>query len=197
MSCSCRERRSHERTNLAAADGRTGRGLAKMMTARVGAGVYGQAVVRVDVAGGGPELCRSATVAAKETARILYRERYLDREIVVNFAAAESAAEGFGNVLGRSAELAFALALTAAVLDRDFPRSRPPGLSRRAAPSGRLTASAINWRLRLRYCRKVAYSPFHPPTRTPCQRTCGKRPPNAELNLRQRIGWMNSWRTSA
>ena len=106
----------------------TGRGLAKMMTARVGAGVYGQAVVRVDVAGGGPELCRSATVAAKETARILYRERYLDREIVVNFAAAESAAEGFGNVLGRSAELAFALALTAAVLDRDFPAIAATGI---------------------------------------------------------------------
>lgn len=95
------------------------RGVARPLTVRVGAGVHGQAVRRVDVAGGDPELRQSATRAVTEAATILYRERHLDREIVVNFAL--PAGESFGNVIGRSAELAFALALAGATVARALP----------------------------------------------------------------------------
>jgi AAA ATPase domain len=102
------------------------RGLARPLTVRVGAGVHGQAVRRVDVAGGDSELRHAATRAATETARILYRERHLDREIVVNFAI--GANEPIGHVIGRSAELAFAVALAGAAVARALPAVAATGL---------------------------------------------------------------------
>ena len=102
------------------------RGVAKPHAVRVGVGVHGQAVRRVDVAGGDPELRHAATGAVTEAARILYRERHLDRELVVNFALPTG--EGFGNVIGRSAELAFALALAGAAVARALPAIAATGL---------------------------------------------------------------------
>jgi hypothetical protein len=98
-----------------------GRATAKPLAARVGAGVYGQALCRAGVPGGSPDLRRSALAAATEAARMLYRERHLDREIVVNYAIGEGDSEAFGNVVGRSAELAFAVALAAAVIECPLP----------------------------------------------------------------------------
>jgi AAA ATPase domain len=102
------------------------RGVVRPLTVRVGAGVHGQAVRRVDVAGSDPELRHAATRAVTEAARILYRERHLDREIVVNFAVGTN--EGFGNVIGRSAELAFAIALVGAAVARALPAVAATGL---------------------------------------------------------------------
>ena len=86
------------------------------LAAQFSTGVHGEGVRRVEVVGGGAELLRSATRAVAEVARILYRETYLDRQILVRFVA-----DDLGNVQGRSAELAFALALVAAAVSRPLP----------------------------------------------------------------------------
>jgi len=100
-----------------------GRATAVPVSAELSLGVHGESVRRVEVAGGGPELRRSAAAAAAEAARILYRERYLDRQILVRFAFADP-----GTVQGRSAELAFALALAAAVVERRLPPVAATGM---------------------------------------------------------------------
>ena len=93
-----------------------GRGQAVPLVAKISTGVHGENVLRVDVVGGGGVLRRSVTGAAREVARILYRERYIDREIAVCFTAGDLI-----NVHGRSAELAFALALAVAAVSRVLP----------------------------------------------------------------------------
>lgn len=93
-----------------------GCGQAIPLSAGLSTGVHGEGVRRVELAGGGAELQHSAGRAVTEAARILYREGYLDRQILVRFAA-----DDLGNVQGRSAELAFALAVTAAAVERPLP----------------------------------------------------------------------------
>jgi len=93
-----------------------GRGQTIKLAVEFSTGVHGEGVRRVEVVGGGAELRRSASRAVTEAARILYRESYLDRQILVRFVA-----DDFGNVQGRSAELAFALALVAAAVSRSLP----------------------------------------------------------------------------
>jgi hypothetical protein len=93
-----------------------GRGVAAPLTADISAGVHGEGVRKVDVSGAGAALRHSATRAVNEAARILYREGYLDRQILVRFKAAE-----IENAHGESAELAFALALTGAAVERPLP----------------------------------------------------------------------------
>ncbi|MBI1219983.1 MAG: hypothetical protein GC186_15685 [Rhodobacteraceae bacterium] len=93
-----------------------GQGVARELATALSAGVHGQALRRAEVAGAGPDLTLSARTAAAEVLPILYRERYLDRQIVVRFAAEE-----FGNVQGRSAELAFALGVAAAAVSQELP----------------------------------------------------------------------------
>ena len=73
----------------------------------IGEGTHGHAVRRVEVHDGSVELRKSATEATRRTYDILYREKYIDRQIVVDYEAGTSLA----NVHGRSADLAFALAL--------------------------------------------------------------------------------------
>ena len=86
-------------------------------------GVHGAGVRHVDIPGGGAELVRSAAHACGEAARILYRERYLDRQILIRFAVPEAS-----SIHGRSAELAFALALVGAAVDMPLPAIAATGL---------------------------------------------------------------------
>ncbi len=86
-------------------------------------GVHGQSVERVDVAGASPDLARSAERAVAEAARILHRERYVDRQIVVRFSLV-----GANTIHGRSAELAFALALVNAATPFALPALAATGL---------------------------------------------------------------------
>lgn len=95
--------------------GTTG-GVARALQVALSVGVHGQALRRVDVPGAGSDLRESAKRAAEETLRILYRESYLDRQVVLRFDVA-----GPGTVQGRSAELAFALALAATAVSQPLP----------------------------------------------------------------------------
>ena len=101
----------------------SGHGLSTALEVEVSTGVHGEAVRRVEVAGASAELRRSAMNAVVETARILYREHYLDRQVLVRFSAAD-----LGNVRGRSAELAFALGFALACIDHLFPSIAATGL---------------------------------------------------------------------
>jgi Novel STAND NTPase 1 len=93
-----------------------GRGVATPLAADISAGVHGEGVRRVDINGAGAALQHSAIRAVNQAARILYREGYLDRQILVRFRAAD-----IENVHGESAELAFALAMTGAAIERALP----------------------------------------------------------------------------
>jgi len=86
-------------------------------------GVHGENLRRVDIPGAGAELIRSATSACGEAAKILYRERYLDRQILVRFGVEDAA-----SIHGRSAELAFALALVRVAVKIDLPPLAATGL---------------------------------------------------------------------
>ncbi|TPN37997.1 ATP-binding protein [Mesorhizobium sp. B2-3-3] len=99
------------------------RGEAASLHVTLSEGVHGESVRRVDFPGGGAELVRSAAHACGEAARILYRERYLDRQILVRFATLEA-----GSIHGRSAELAFALALVGAAVKIPLPAIAATGL---------------------------------------------------------------------
>ena len=81
------------------------------LTAEIGEGTHGIGLRRADMPGASADLAASAKAGAARAAEILYRERYLRRHLVVGYAAQ---GELF-NVHGRSADLAFALALAAAV----------------------------------------------------------------------------------
>lgn len=94
----------------------TDHGEAAPLEAALSEGVHGQGVLHVDVAGAGSELIHSAEHACTEVAKILYRERYLDRLILIRFMAPDA-----GSIHGRSAELAFALALVGATVKTPLP----------------------------------------------------------------------------
>lgn len=86
-------------------------------------GVHGESVRHVEVPNAGTELVRSASHACGEAAKILYRERYLDRQILVRFTLHDVA-----SIYGRSAELAFALALVGATVKIPLPPLAATGL---------------------------------------------------------------------
>ena len=86
-------------------------GEAVALTARIGEGTRGKAVRRVEVRQGSIDLQESAGTATHQAYEILYREKYLDRQVVVTYEPAADLA----NVHGRSADLAFALAFALTV----------------------------------------------------------------------------------
>ncbi|HTW34611.1 MAG TPA: hypothetical protein VMD53_08330 [Rhizomicrobium sp.] len=97
-------------------------GVAVPLMAEIGEGTRGIGLRRADMRDASADLEESAETGAKRTAEILYREKYIQHHLVVRYAAD---AELF-NVHGRSADLAFALALASAVqaahgLDGDVP----------------------------------------------------------------------------
>src|SRR5882724_1037703 len=98
-------------------------GVAFRLATDIGTGVHGTSIRRVDVKGASADLRLSATRAVNEAARILYREQYLDRQLVVQFSA-----NSFDNVHGRSGELAFALAFVAAAVERELPAMAATGI---------------------------------------------------------------------
>jgi len=109
------------------------RGLASRLATDIGTGVHGTSIRRVDVKGVGADLRLSATRAVNEAARILYREQYLDRQLVVQFSAdhfdnVHSSNIHSSNIHGRSAELAFALAFVAAAVERELPAMAATGI---------------------------------------------------------------------
>jgi DNA-binding beta-propeller fold protein YncE len=80
------------------------------LAAYIGSGTSGDGVRKVEVKGAGAELLASAELATRLAYGILYREKYLDRHITVQYEAEANVA----NVHGRSAGLAVALAFAAA-----------------------------------------------------------------------------------
>src|SRR5258705_13015278 len=103
-------------------------GVAFRLATDIGAGVHGEAIRRVDVKGAGADLRLSATRAVNEAARILYREQYLDRQLVVQFSADHFDNVHSSNIHGRSAELAFALAFVAAAVEQELPAMAATGI---------------------------------------------------------------------
>jgi Novel STAND NTPase 1 len=73
---------------------------------QIGAGVHGNAVRRVSVVRGSVDVDRSADIGARQAYAVLWREKYLDRNVIIGFDADAD----LGAVHGRSADLAFALA---------------------------------------------------------------------------------------
>src|SRR4051794_9062507 len=104
------------------------RGLASRLATDICTGVHGTSIRRVDVKGAGADLRLSATRAVNEAARILYREQYLDRQLVVQFSADHFGNVHSSNVHGKSAELAFALAFVAAAVERQLPTMAATGI---------------------------------------------------------------------
>lgn len=94
---------------LVTASGAEGR--AVPLTTRIGEGTRGKAVRRIEVRRGSSDLQESAGTATQQVYEILYREKYLDRQVIVTY---EPGAD-LTNVHGRSAGLAFALAFAVAV----------------------------------------------------------------------------------
>jgi len=82
--------------------------LALPVTARISEGARGEGVRHVDAAGASSEARESARVGAILAYNLLYREKYVDRRIVVAFEAPR-----LENLHGRSGDLAFALSLAA------------------------------------------------------------------------------------
>ncbi len=85
------------------------------LRASIGAGARGSAVRRVALARASGEALESAAAGVRLAYELLYREKYVDREIEVRFEAHGR----LDNLHGRSADLAFALALTAAMCGAD------------------------------------------------------------------------------
>ncbi len=94
--------------HLLLAQGNSG-ALALPVTARIGEGVRGEGVRRVEAPGASAEALESATAGAGLAYALLHREKYADRRVVVAFEA-----PGLDNLHGRSGDLAFALALAGA-----------------------------------------------------------------------------------
>jgi hypothetical protein len=86
-------------------------GVAVPLTAEIGEGTRGIGLRRADMRDASADLEESAEAGAARAAEILYREKYLQHHLIVRYAAD---AELF-NVHGRSADLAFALALASSV----------------------------------------------------------------------------------
>ena len=87
-------------------------GVAATLTAKIGEGTHGNALRRVDVQDGSAELRQSAGLGARLAYGVLYREKYLNRQMIVRYETSISLL----NVHGRSADLAFALAFAIAEL---------------------------------------------------------------------------------
>jgi hypothetical protein len=99
-------------------------GVAVPIAAEIGEGTRGIGLRRADMRDASADLEESAEAGAARAAEILYREKYLQHHLVVRYAAD---AQLF-NVHGRSADLAFALALASSVqaahgLDGEAPRA--------------------------------------------------------------------------
>ena len=90
-------------------------GVAAPLTAAIGAGARGEVVRRIALDGASGEALASAGVAVRLAYRLLYREKYVDREIEVRLRAQAD----LTNLHGRSGDLAFALALTAGLCAAD------------------------------------------------------------------------------
>src|ERR1700733_7769003 len=86
-------------------------GLAVQLSAHVAEGTRGNAGRRIDVQDGSVDLGESADIATRLVYDILQREKYLYRQIIVRYESDTSLI----NVHGRSADLAFAIALAMAV----------------------------------------------------------------------------------
>ena len=88
--------------------GKSGGELAAVV-AHIGSGVRGEAIRHIELSGGSGEARESAVIGTHCAYGLLFREKYLDHEIVVRFETSVA----LPNVHGRSADLAFALALVA------------------------------------------------------------------------------------
>jgi hypothetical protein len=86
--------------------GRTS-GMAVPLVARIGEGTRGHAVRRIEVRDASSDLRHSAEIATRLAYNCLHREKYIDRQIIVDYEPGASLI----NAHGRSADLAFALAL--------------------------------------------------------------------------------------
>ena len=114
-------------------------GVAAPLTARLAEGARGEGVRRVDVEGSSEDARTSALRGAGLAYTLLYREKYVDRRLIVRF---ESAAP-LANVQGDSADIAFALALAAHLARPDgAPSLSLPPIAATGAlnDEGRLTA---------------------------------------------------------
>ncbi len=87
-------------------------GIASGLSAFVSEGARGEALQWVELEGAAEDVLASARTGAQSAYHILFREKYLDRQIVVEF---NSDVPG-GQITGRSAELAFALAVARAIM---------------------------------------------------------------------------------
>src|ERR1700694_2812175 len=110
-------------------------GVAVPLTAHLGEGTHGNALRRVDVQDGSAELQQSASAGAKLAYDLLYREKYLNRQIVVRFESDSSLL----NVHGRSADLAFALAFAVAEIRARHDRDDIDNIIPRLAATGALS----------------------------------------------------------
>jgi len=110
-------------------------GVAVPLTAHLGEGTHGNALRRVDVQDGSAELQQSASAGAKLAYDLLYREKYLNRQIVVRFESDSSLL----NVHGRSADLAFALAFAVAEIRARHDRDDIDNIIPRLAATGVLS----------------------------------------------------------
>ncbi|HXL70637.1 MAG TPA: hypothetical protein VN935_05280 [Rhizomicrobium sp.] len=106
-------------------------GIVIALTAEIGEGTHGIGLRRVDMPGASADIAASAETGAASAAQILYREQFLRRHLVVRFKAERE----LFNVHGRSADLAFALALAAAVKATQGPEE---GQQRIVAATGTL-----------------------------------------------------------
>ena len=96
-------------------------GIALPLTAEIGEGTHGIGLRRVEMADASADLAASAETGAAAAAEILYREQILRRHLVVRYKAERE----LFNVHGRSADLAFALALASAVKAAHDPNDVP------------------------------------------------------------------------
>jgi hypothetical protein len=97
-------------------------GITVPLTAEIGEGTHGIGLRRVDMPGASADLTASAETGAAGAAQILYREQFLHRHLVVRYRAERE----LFNVHGRSADLAFALALAASVKATQGGEDGPP-----------------------------------------------------------------------
>jgi conflict system STAND superfamily ATPase len=110
-------------------------GLAASLSANIGEGTHGNAVRRVDVRDGNAELRHSAEVGTKLAYGVLYREKYLNRQLIVGY---ESNIKLL-NVHGRSADLAFALAFAVAEISARDDDDKNEDVFPRLAATGELS----------------------------------------------------------
>jgi hypothetical protein len=110
-------------------------GMAASLAANIGEGTHGNAIRRVDVKEGNAELRHSADVGTRLAYGVLYREKYLNRQLIVGY---ESSIKLL-NVHGRSADLAFALAFAVAEIGARHDGNKNEGAFPRLAATGELS----------------------------------------------------------